>query len=306
MDHVSRVGVFLAVVKAQSFAGAARKLGITSSAVSKQVQNLEQDLQVKLLNRTTRNVSMTEEGAFYYERAERALGDLQEAQEQIYEMKSRPQGPLKISLPHSLGVKYFGQAVASFAVQYPEVELNVSLDERFVDIVNGNFDIALRIGSLEDTSLIARRMASCPFILCASPNYVEINGEPNTPDDLKGHNVLAYTRNGGIHEMRYEDPAGKIGQVGLTGNFKSDSGDILCRAAIEGVGIAILPAFYVAEHLENQELQTVLPKYVTWPKREIYAVFQPNRYQSQRQRLFVDQLVATCKELPWEREELNE
>jgi DNA-binding transcriptional LysR family regulator len=305
MDHVSRVGVFLAVVKAQSFAGAARKLGITSSAVSKQIQNLERDLQVKLLNRTTRNVSVTEEGAFYYEPAGRALGDLQEAQEQIYEMKSRPQGPLKVSLPHSLSVKYLGQAIASFAAKYPEVELNISLDERFVDIVNENFDIVLRIGSLEDTSLIARRMASCPFILCASPNYLEINGEPNTPDDLSGHNVLTYTRNSGLHEWRYEDPAGKIGQVGLTGNFKSDSGDILCRAAIEGVGISILPAFYVTEHIEYQELQIVLPKYVTWPKREIYAVFQPNRYQSQRQRLFVDQLVATCKQLPWEREELD-
>ena len=304
MDHISRVGVFLAVVKAQSFAGAARELGITSSAVSKQVQNLEQSLQVKLLNRTTRNVSMTEEGALYYERADRALGDLKEAQEQIYEMKSRPRGPLKVSLPHSLGVKYFGQAVALFAAQYPDVELNINLDERFVDIVNENFDVALRIGSLKDTSLIARRMASCPFVLCASPSYLETNGTPNTPDDLTDHNVLAYTRNDGLHEWRYENPAGKIGQVGLTGNFKSDSGEILCRAAIEGVGIAILPAFYVAEHLENQELQILLPKYETWPKREIYAVFQPNRYQSQRQRLFVDQLVVTCKQLPWERQEL--
>ena len=105
MDHVSRVGVFIAVVKAQSFAGAARVLGITSSAVSKQIQNLEQDLQVKLLNRTTRNVSVTEEGAVYYERAARALEDLQEAREQIYELKSRPRGPLKVSFPQSLGIK---------------------------------------------------------------------------------------------------------------------------------------------------------------------------------------------------------
>ena len=131
MDHVSRVGVFIAVVKAQSFAGAARVLGITSSAVSKQVQNLEQDLQVKLLNRTTRSVSVTEEGAVYYERAARALEDLQEAREQIYELKSRPRGPLKVSFPQSLGIKYFGQAIASFAAKYPEVELDVSLDERY-------------------------------------------------------------------------------------------------------------------------------------------------------------------------------
>jgi len=300
MDHVSRVGVFIAVVKAQSFAGAARVLGITSSAVSKQIQNLEQDLQVKLLNRTTRNVSVTEEGAVYYERAARALEDLQEAREQIYDLKSRPRGPLKISFPQSLGIKYFGQAIASFAAEYPEVELDVSLDERFVDIVNEGFDLAVRIGSLKDTSLIARRMASCPFVICASPGYLKKQGTPKMPDDLAHHNVLAFTGNSGLHEWRYQDATGQHGQVGLSGNFKSDSGDILCRAALEGVGIAILPVFYVAEHIKNQELHTVLSHYVTSPKRDIYAVFQPNRFQSTRQRLFVDHLVSTCKQLPWE------
>ena len=300
MDHVSRVGVFIAVVKAESFAGAARALGITSSAVSKQIQNLEQDLQVKLLNRTTRNVSVTEEGAVYYERAARALEDLQEAREQIYELKSRPRGQLKISFPQSLGIKYFGESIASFAAEYPEVELDVSLDERFVDIVNEGFDLAVRIGSLKDTSLIARRMASCPFVICASAGYLEAHGTPQKPDDLTHHNVLAFTRNSGLHEWRYQDAAGEHGQVSLSGKFKSDSGDILCRAALEGVGIAILPIFYVAEHIKNQELQAVLSDYVTSPKRDIYAVFQPNRFQSTRQRLFVDHLVSTCKQLPWE------
>ncbi len=299
MDHVSRINVFVAVAEAQSFAGAARALGITSSAVSKQVQNLEQDLKVKLLNRTTRKVSVTEEGAIYYERAARALEDLKEAEEQIYELKSRPRGPLKVSLPLSLGVKYFGQAIASFAAEYPDVELNVSLDDRFVDIVAENFDLALRIGSLNDTSLIARRLASCPFVLCASSEYLMAHGTPTEPDDLREHNVLAYTRNNGLHEWRYKDPSGHTGQVGLYGSFKSDSGDILCRAALEGVGIVMLPVFYVAEHLENQDLKSVLTDHETWPAREIYAVFQPNRFQSMRQRLFVDHLVSTCKKLPW-------
>lgn len=300
MDHVSRVGVFIEVVKEQSFAGAARVLGITSSAVSKQVQNLEHDLQVKLLNRTTRNVSVTEEGAIYFERAARALEDLQEAREQIYELKSRPRGRLKISLPQSLGIKYLGQAIVEFAADYPEVELDVSLDERFVDIVNEGFDLAVRIGSLEDTSLVARRMASCPLVICASANYLEAHGTPLKPDDLTNHNVLAFTGNSGLHEWRYQDAVGQYGQVGLNGNFKSDSGDILCRAALEGVGIAILPIFYVAEHIKNQELYPVLSSYVTSPNRDIYAVFQPNRFQSTRQRLLVDHLVSTCRQLPWE------
>lgn len=299
MDHVSRVGVFLAVAKAQSFAGAARHLGITNSAVSKQIQNLEADLKVKLLNRTTRKVSLTEEGTIYFERAARAVQDLNEAEEEIYELKSHPRGPLKISLPLSLGIKYFGNAIASFASQYPDVELNVSLDDRFVDIAAENFDLVLRIGSLNDTSLIARRLASCPFVLCASTDYLEANGVPQTPDDLRKHNVLAYTRNQGLHEWRYKDPSGQTGQVGLTGSFKSDSGDILCRAALEGIGIVMLPIFYVAEHLESQKLISVLTHYETWPTREINAVFPPNRFQSKRLRLLVDHLVSTCKELPW-------
>ena len=300
MNRISRVGVFIAVVKEGSFAGAARKLGITSSAVSKQIQNLELDLQVKLLNRTTRNVSITEEGAIYFERAKRALDDLQEAQDEIYELKSHPRGPLKVSLPHSLGIKYLSDCVAQFAATFTDVALDVSLDDRFVDPVNDGYDVVVRIGSLRDTSLIARRLAPCPFMLCASANYLERNGTPNTAEDLAQHNVLAYTRNTGVHEWRYKDAAQQVGQVSLSGTFRSDSGDMLCRTAIEGVGIAILPAFYVAEHLNAGRLQRLLPSYLTWPERDIHAVFRPNQYQSTRLRVFVDHLVATCRGLPWE------
>ena len=300
MDQVSRVGVFIAVVKAQSFAGAGRVLGITSSAISKQIQNLERDLQVKLLNRTTRNVSLTEEGAIYFERAKRALDDLQEAKDEIYELKSHPRGPLKISLPLSLGVKYLCDCVAQFAAIYPDVTLDVSLDDRFVDPVNDGYDVVVRVGSLQDTSLIARRLASCPFFLCASTQYLERNGVPEIPADLAQHNVMAYSRNTGVHEWRYKDAAHQVGQVALNGTFKSDSGDLLCRTAVEGVGVALLPVFYVAEHLNAGRLQRVLPDYLTWPERDIHAVFRPNRYQSTRLRVFVDHLIAACKRLPWE------
>lgn len=299
MDHISRIGVFIAVVKAASFAGAAQALGITSSAVSKQIQNLEQDLQVKLLNRTTRNVSPTEEGAMYFERAARALEDLAEAEDEINELKSRPRGLLKVSLPQSLGIKYFGDAIARFAAQYPEVELDVSLDDRLVDVAAERFDLVVRIGYLADTSLIARRMADCPLVLCASPEYLRVHGTPQTPADLTKHNALAFTGNRGPHEWRYTNNAGETGQVALQGSFKSDSGDILCRAALRHVGIVLLPIFYVAEHLESHRLQHVLPNFTTSPKREIYAVFPPNRFQSTRLRLLVDHLVATTKQLPW-------
>lgn len=300
MDQLSRTAVFIAVVKSGSFVGAARDLGITSSAVSKQVQNLERDLQVKLLNRTTRKLSVTEEGAVFFERAARALDDLREAQEQVYELKSRPRGPLKVSLPLSLGVKYLGQAIVSFAELYPEVELDVSLDDRFVDIVGEGFDLVVRIGSLQDTSLIARRLASCPFVLCASAGYIGENGKPGSPEDLLNHNLLAYTRNKARHEWRYKGPDNKLGQVDLKGSFKCDSGEVLCQAALEGIGLVVLPVFYVAEHLKDGSLQPLLPGYATWPERDIHAVFQPNRFLSTRLRLLVDHLTSACKELPWE------
>lgn len=300
MDHISRVGVFIAVVKAGSFAGAALALGITSSAVSKQIQNLEQDLQVKLLNRTTRNVSPTEEGMLYFERASRALEDLKEAEDEINELKSRPRGPLKVSLPQSLGIKYFGDAIAAFAAQYPQVELDVSLDDRLVDVAGEGFDLVVRIGALKDTSLIARRLADCPLVLCASPSYLRKHGVPQSPGDIANHNVLAFTGNLGPHEWRYTDKAGDKGQVSLQGTFKADSGDILCRAALEGIGIVILPIFYVSEHLKSGDLQIILPDLETFPKREIFTVFPPNRFQSTRLRLFVDHLVKTAKRLPWE------
>jgi len=299
MDHISRIGVFIAVVKAGSFAGAAQSLGITSSAVSKQIQNLEQDLQVKLLNRTTRNVSPTEEGALYFDRAARALEDLSEAEDEINELKSRPRGPLKVSLPQSLGVKYFGDTIAQFAAQYPEVELDVSLDDRFVDVAAEGFDLVLRIGSLKDTSLIARRLADCPLVLCASPAYLRAHGTPQVPADLAQHNALAFTGNQGPHEWRFTNAAGETGQVALQGSFKADSGDILCKAALQDVGIVFLPIFYVAEHIKIGRLQHVLPDYATSPAREIYAVFPPNRFQSTRLRLFVDHLVTAAKQLPW-------
>jgi len=214
MDHISRIGIFIQVVKHTSFAGAARKLGLTSSAVSKQVQNLEHALQTKLLDRTTRSVSLTEEGAIFFERAGRAMEDLKEAEEQIHELKSCPRGTLKVSIPLGIGIGYLRKDIAEFARKYPEVTLDLSFDDRFVNIAEEGFDVVIRIGALQDSSLIARRLASCPTFMCASPEYLERHGTPQHPDDLSKHNVLAYTRNQAPHEWRYKDKNGEIGQIG--------------------------------------------------------------------------------------------
>lgn len=299
MNHLSRIEIFIAVVKNQGFAGAARELGITSSAVSKQIQNLEYDLEVKLLNRTTRKVSVTEEGAIYFERALRAVEDLQEAKEQIQELKTNPSGSLKISIPLTLGAKYLKSEISAFAKKYPDIHLNVSFDDRFVDMVNEGFDLVVRIGELKDSSLMVRRLASCPFVLCASPEYINNHEEIHEPQDLSRHNVLAYTRNSGLHEWRYVDDNGNNGQVPLKGTFKSDNGQMMCEAALAGIGIAMLPIFYVAEHIKSGSLISLLPNFTTQPTRDIHAVFMPNRFLSARLRLMIDHLSDACKLLPW-------
>ena len=301
MAHLSRIGIFIEVVKHASFAGAARKLGLTSSAVSKQIQNLEHDLQTKLLDRTTRSVSMTEEGAIFFERASRAMEDLAEAEEQIHELKSCPRGTLKVSVPLGIGIKYLRRSIAEFAIKHAQVTLDLSFDDRFVNVAEEGFDVVIRIGALQDSALIARRLASCPTYMCASPDYLQRCGTPAHPDDLAGHNVLAYTRNQAPHEWRYKTKDGEIGHVKLQGTFRCDTGEMLREAALQGAGIVALPIFYLAEDFKSGDLRCILPDYITWPQRDIHAVFMPNRYLSTRLRLFVDHLTHVCRQLPWEK-----
>ncbi len=208
---------------------------------------------------------------------------------------------LRVSLPHSLGVKYLTGFIARFASTHPHVALDVSLSDRFIDQMNDGYDVVVRIGSLSDSSLMTRRLASCPFLLCASPEYIPRNGLPETPDALAKHDVLAYTGNQSLHEWRYKEAAGQAGRVSLSGSFRSYSGEMLRRAVLEGIGIVILPVLYVADDLQEGRLQPLLPIYQTWPERDTHVLFRPNRYQPARLRLFVDELINTAVDFPWER-----
>ncbi len=292
MDTLSRIGIFTAVVRHESFAAAARELGITSSAVSKQIQNLEYELKVKLLNRTTRKVSVTEEGAIFYERASHALEDIREATEQINELKATPRGPLRVSVPMSFGLMHLTKPIAGFAKAYPDVALDVQFDDRLVDMAQEGFDVILRIGSLKDSSMIARRLAPCPIHVCASAEYLDRHGRPETPEDLARHNVLAYTRNRGAHEWRYKTPSGAENTVSLSSSFRCDTAEMMVEAARQGLGIIISPVFFVRQDLQTGCLQTLMDDYRTWPDRSLFALFPPNRYLSTRLRLFVDHIAA--------------
>lgn len=297
MDSLSRIGIFVEVAKQESFAGAARALGITSSAVSKQVQNLEHELKTKLLNRTTRKVSLTEEGALFLDRAGRALEDIEEAKEQINELKATPRGTLRVSVPMSFGISHLKRPIAEFATLYPDVTLDVSFDDRLVDIAEEAFDVVIRIGVLRDSAMIARKLADAPVHVYTSPAYLARHGIPASADDLARHNVLAYTRNRGAHEWRYKAPDGREGVVPLQSSFRADAAEMMIEAACRGIGIMISPAFFVAEALAENRLVRILADHTAWPERGVYALFPPNRYLSTRLRLFVDYLDAYCGEL---------
>ncbi len=300
MKDFIKIRAFLEVARHESFATAGRQLGMTSSAVTKHIQGLEKDLQVKLFNRTTRTVSLTESGDMFKKHARRAMNEMDEAQSVLHDLQSSPKGALKVSVPMSLGYAHLSHVISNFVTTYPDITMDVSFDDRKVDIIAEEFDLVVRIGALSDSSLVAKRLASCPLIICASPKYLQKHGTPQTPEDLLDHNVLHYSREKHNREWQYKDRLNKMGSVKLTGDFRSDTGFLMRDVAIDGGGVTILPIFFVSDALASGQLIPLLQEYVTWPPRDIYAVFPSNQYVSRRLRLFIDHLSKACKALPWE------
>lgn len=299
MDHVSRVEYFLAVVKQESFAGAARALGTSGPAVSKQVQALERSLGVKLLTRTTRHVSLTEEGAIYYQGARKAVEDLREAEQQIQDLKSCPTGKLKINAPMSFGSQFLTKPIAKFARQYPDLELEVDFSDRWVDVVAEGYDVLIRIAQLNDSNLVARKLAPCPIVLCAANSLLEHHGTPSLAEDLNNFPAVVYNRHSQKEVWVYRDENGEKGSLSLKRVFAANTAEMQLAACLEGVGLALLPIFSVYKYLETGALVQVLPSYSTEPERGIYAMYPQTRYLSTRTRLFIDYLSKESEYFPW-------
>lgn len=298
MSRLNHIEVFLEVARQQSFAKAAKTIGITGPAASKQVQALEEELGVRLLNRTTRLVTLTEEGAIYYDRARLAMEDLREAAELAQESKISPKGTLRVSAPLSFGQMHLLPLLSGFAKKYPDLTLDVSLDDRMVDVMKDGFDVVIRIGVPQDSTLMSRHLGEAPILLVASPAYLEAHGTPKTPDDLSHHRLIAYSYQGGTSEWRYRDPSGKNGAFRAEGHFRANTSDMMLQAALDSVGIALLPHFCVSIPLQSGQLVHVMPGYETTPLRHITALMPPNRHRSTRVRLFLDWLVEGCKAMP--------
>lgn len=291
MDKLTSLRAFVKVVEAGSFSEAGRRLRLSRSAVSKYVAELEEDLGVQLLSRTTRRVTATENGQAYFERALAILADLDAADAAVSQLQSTPRGLLRVNAPMSFGTMQLGPAIAGFMQRYPELQIQLALSDEHVDPVQGGLDVTLRIAELESSSLIARRIMPIERVVCASPGYLKQYGTPKHPSDLRDHTCLAYGYLSTGNQWRL---TGKDGDHWITPRWMlcANNAEVLRDAAVAGRGIAVLPVFIAATALKTGKLRTFLGDYKT-PPLSLYAIYPPTRHLAVKVRLFIDYLVET-------------
>ncbi|MGK5078701.1 LysR family transcriptional regulator [Janthinobacterium sp. HLX7-2] len=290
MDLFSSMRMYVAVVDGGSFAAAAEKLEISRAMASKQIQKLEEHLGTRLLNRTTRRLSLTETGREFYERSTQIMHDVEEAEQVAGQMTRMPQGVLRVTIPLSYGQHRLASLIGDYARAYPQVQLDISLSDRKVDLIEDGFDLAIRIGAMAQSDLIARKIGGVRSIVCASPAYVAQHGAPQNPEELKRHACLGYTLTGSGSDWRFETPDGSL-IVPISGPIRADNGDIIRLAALSGAGILFQPHFIVDEDLAAGRLIQLLPG---WQSAElgVYAVYPSRKHLSAKVRTFVDFLAA--------------
>ena len=288
--------IFVDVVNSGGFSAAARKIGLSRAQVSKSVMQLEQYLGVRLLNRTTRSISLTESGRVYFERSSALLADIDEIEAIAANESGETRGRLMLSAPTTFGILHLQDAIPAYLARFPEVQISLSLADRFIDVVAEGFDLVIRIGELEDSSLVARRLAPCKRILCAAPGYLGKHGTPQVPQDLAIHHCLVYSNELKPDSWRLQGPDGNE-VVKVNGPVCADNGDILRAAAVAGLGVTLLPTFIVGADLISGRLRQVLPEFCP-PEIFIHAVFPSRRWLSPKVRSFVDFLAGYFGDQP--------
>ncbi|MFO1047058.1 MAG: LysR family transcriptional regulator [Geminicoccaceae bacterium] len=290
MDRIAGMEAFAAVVETGGFQSAARQLGVSRALVSKRVAGLEADLGVQLLRRTTRKLSVTGPGADFYERCRRILGEFREATGELTRLQREPRGVLKVNGPMSFGQLHLAAAMVAFMCDHPQITVQLTLTDRFVDVVEEGYDIVLRIGALRGSSLIARRLCPIRRVLCASPDYLAGAGTPAAPADLSNHRLLQYGLQGAGQRWQLTGPEGDT-TVDVPPAFCVNNGDVLRAAAQAGLGIVLLPTFICGDALRSGELVRVLPQHQAQPIA-LHALWVENRVMPSRLRRFLDFLVA--------------
>jgi DNA-binding transcriptional LysR family regulator len=304
MDKLDAMNVLTRVVSSGSFAEAARRLGVTRSAISKAITQLEQELGVRLLDRTTRRVTPTEAGLAYYERCLAILAQISETEAQVSRLHDEPKGVLKVNGPMSFGTLYLGSAIADFMDRYRDLKVELTLSDRMIDPLEEGVDVTVRIGAMVDSSLIARRISTARVLLVASPEYLARNGMPKTPADLVGHKCLHYGHSTTVPRWQLTDNGTSL-TVPVAACLSSNNGDTLRDAALKGIGIARQPSFIVGSDIAAGRLVVVLPDF---PPQDvtIHALYAPNRFLAAKSRVFIDFLVERFGRPVWERFDVKE
>ncbi|MCG6199977.1 LysR family transcriptional regulator [Psychromonas antarctica] len=278
------INEFVAVAETHSFTLAAKKLNISTAQVSRQISALEKHLNIKLFYRTTRHVSLTQEAQLFYQHCRHLLESLEAAEQALKNLQATPQGTIKLSAPITYGEQKIIPLINNFVTLYPDIEIISDLSNHRVDLLEGGFDIAIRLGQLEDSSLIAKKLSERVNYLCASPQYIEKFGVPHSLCELKNHNCLLGTRD----YWRFNEQ-GRQKSVRVKGNIRCNSGVGLVDAALKHIGIVQLPDYYIQSYLDSGQLLTVLDN-KREPPEGIWALYPQNRYLSPKIALLLDYL----------------
>ncbi|GGI75651.1 LysR family transcriptional regulator [Shewanella hanedai] len=299
MGQLENMQIFIKVVETGGITKAAEQLNLAKSAVSKRLSEIEQQLSVKLINRTTRKSSLTEAGNIYYQKCKLLLEEVDELNCQLSSVQQSLKGTLKLTVPLSFGVMHLVNAFELFAQQHPNLQMDIDFSDRNVDLVEEGFDLAIRIGHLTDSSMRARAFAPISHLICASPSYLEQHGKPETPEQLKSHKLLKYSRLP-LAGIELIDKQQQRISVPMESHCTANNGDFLKAMAVSGHGISFLPRFIVWQELANGSLETIMPDYKI-PPMKAYVVYPQNRYLPKKVRMLIDFLSQHFGDIPyWE------
>jgi DNA-binding transcriptional LysR family regulator len=298
MDRFENMAVFIRVVEAGSISGAADRLGVAKSAVSRRLKELEAHLGAELFHRTTRRMNLTDVGRDFYHQCVRILDDVREAELVTAQAHDTLKGSIKVALPSSFGIVHMGPAINEFLQAHPEIEFDLDFNDREVDLMQEGFDLAIRIANLPDSSLVARRLAPIQAVICASPRYLENMGIPLSPNELSSHRCLVYTLSPDFENWHLTDAKGEAIKTRVRPYIKATTGEFLRDAAVAGRGIIMVPSFMAYQEIERGDLIPVLTEYRP-PQLNAYAIYPQTRHLSQRVRAFVDFLAQRFEGTPY-------
>lgn len=304
MERFKTMESFVRVVRAKSFSTAARELGLSRALVTKHVQALEEHLGARLLNRTTRSLSLTEIGAEYFDFCRRVIGEIEDEERSLRDLQKEPRGSLRVLSPKSFASLHMSEAVAAFATQYPDIRVTFVLDDsslHAINLVSQGYDVAVRLSAIDDSSLVVRKLATLRWVTCAAPAYLKKHGEPKTPRELAAHNCLTHMTLGPDRLWRFEEGKRSF-EIKVQGTFSANSVIALGAAACAGVGIAVLPTYSAWDDLRAGRLKPILTDYRLL-ERPLYAVYPYGAMPPKKVRLFVDFMADWFKTPPWEKRE---